>query len=78
MTASSTSEDEAYLARREICRKCASQVWARYVLDDEGNEAGWGATPIGPCGNPDCCGEKVIGLGDDDLALVDYRPAGAA
>ncbi len=78
MTASSTSEDEAYFARRERCRKCDSQVWVRYVLDDEGNEAGWGASPIGPCGNPDRCGEKVIGLGDDDLALVDYRPAGAA
>ena len=64
--------------RREECRKCSGVVWARYVLDDEGNEAGWGACPIGVCGNPERCGEKVIGLGDDDLALVDYLPAGAA
>ncbi len=78
MTAASVDQDEAYFARRERCCKCDSQVWARYVLDDEGNEAGWGASPIGPCGNPDRCGEKVIGLGDDGLALVDLHVAGAA
>ena len=47
------------------------------VVDHRGC-GGWGVCPIGFCGNPDRCGEKVEGLGDDDLALVDYRPAGAA
>ena len=77
MTAPS-DRGEAYFIRREECRKCDALVWVRYVLDDEGNEAGWGASPIGQCGNPDRCGEKVIGLDVNDLALVDYRPAGAA
>ncbi len=76
MTAPSTSEDETYFIRREECRKCDARVWVHYVLDDEGNEAGWGASPIGPCGNPERCGEKVVGLGDDDLALVDLHVAG--
>ena len=78
MTAAPAEQDEVYFARREVCRKCDALVWVHYILDDEGNEAGWGASPIGPCGNPDRCGEKVIGLEDGDLALVDYRPAGAA
>ena len=78
MTASSTSEDEAYFARREECRKCDALVWVRYYLDEAGEEVGWGASPIGPCGNPERCGEKVVGLDDETLALVDYRPAGAA
>ena len=78
MTAAPAEQDEAYFARREECRKCDALVWVRYVLDDEGNEAGWGAWPIGHCGNPERCGEKVVGLDDNDLALVDYRPAGAA
>ena len=78
MIAPSAQQDETCFIRREPCRKCDALVWVHYVLDDEGNEAGWGASPIGPCGNPDRCGEKVIGLGDDDLALVDLHVAGAA
>ena len=76
MTTPSVDQDEAYFARRERCRKCDSQVWVRYVLDDEGNEAGWGACPIGRCGCPDRCGEKVVGLDVNDLALVDLHVAG--
>ena len=50
MIAPSAQQDETYFIRREICRKCDARVWVHYVLDDEGNEAGWGASPIGPCG----------------------------
>jgi hypothetical protein len=78
MTTPSVEQDETYFIRREECRKCDATVWVNYVLDDQGNQAGWGVCPIDRCGNPDRCGEKVIGLGDGDLALVDYRPAGAA
>jgi hypothetical protein len=42
-----------------------------------GVTGGWGAQPIGQCGNPERCGEKVIGLDDQDLALVDMHVAGA-
>ena len=65
-------------ARREPCRKCSALVWAFYHFTSDGMAAGWGALPIGACGNPERCGEKVIGLGDDDLALVDLSVAGAA
>ena len=57
MTAPSTSEHETYFVHREECRKCDSFVWVHYVLDDDGNEAGWGVSPIGICGNPERCGE---------------------
>jgi hypothetical protein len=69
--------NEVVFVRREECRKCPSTIWASYYFVD-GEEAGWGCSPIGPCGRPDRCGEKLSGLDDDDLALVDPRPAGAA
>ncbi len=69
---------EVVFLRREKCRKCDAMVWATYYFAPDGTEVGWGCRPIGQCANPERCGEKVIGLGDDDLALVDYRPAGAA
>jgi hypothetical protein len=77
-TAPSADQEDAYFARREPCRKCDSLVWVRYVLDAEGNEAGWGACPIGICGRPDRCGEKVCGIDERDQWLAWCSVAGAA
>ena len=70
-------QPETVFVRREECRKCDAMLWALYYFID-GNDAGWGAHPISTCGNPARCGEKLRGLNDEDLALVDYQPAGAA
>jgi hypothetical protein len=53
-------------------------VWAFYHFTADGMAVGWGALPTGVCDHPDRCGEKLQWLDDNDLALVDYRPAGAA
>ena len=71
-------DSEAVLIRREVCRKCSAMVWATYNLTLEGEECGWGAMPIGQCGNPERCGEKLIGLSDDDLAIFARPAAGVA
>ena len=78
MTAPSDQGESLLHQARGVPEVRCPRVGLRYYLDEAGEEAGWGASPIGQCGNPDRCGEKVIGLGDDDLALVDYRPVGAA
>jgi hypothetical protein len=63
--------------RREECRKCPAQVWATYYFVD-GMDSGWGVRPIDPCQCPDRCGEKVVGVDREDLALVWCPVAGAA
>ena len=64
--------------RRESCRKCSAMVWARYFLTADGIQAGWGALPIGACGRPDRCGEKLQWLDDGDLAIAGLSVAGVA
>ncbi len=69
---------ETVLIRREDCRKCNGAVWAIYHVTPEREECGWGAVPIGKCGNSQRCGEKLIGLANDDLAIFTEAAAGAA
>lgn len=70
--------NEIIFVRREECRKCDGSVWALYYFTPAGVEAGWGAIPIGQCGNSSRCGEKLQGLDDDDLILARCRMGGAA
>ena len=77
-TAPSADQGEAYFTRREECPECDSLAWVRYVLDAEGDEVGWSASPIGVCGRPDWCGEKVCGIDEGDLWLAWCSVAGAA
>jgi hypothetical protein len=72
------SPAEIIFIRREECRKCDAMVWAVYYFAPDGDAAGWGCRPIGECGNPDRCGEKLQWLDDGDLALSGCRVAGAA
>ncbi len=69
--------NELAFTRREECRKCPATVWATYYFVD-GIDSGWGVLPIDRCQRPDRCGDKVIGIDDDDLALVWCPVAGAA
>ena len=78
MTAPSAQQDAAYFARRERCRKCTAMVWAFYHFTADGMAVGWGALPIGACGRPDRCGEKLEWLDDGDLALARVPMRGAA
>ena len=64
--------------RRESCRRCPAMIWAFYHFTSDGMAAGWGALPIGACGRPDRCGEKLQWLADGDLALAAQPGAGAA
>ena len=77
MTATSAEQPETIFVRREECRKCDGEVWATYYFVD-GCDAGWGCRPIGECGNPARCGEKLQWLDDDDLALARVPMRGAA
>ena len=71
-------QDEALLIRVERCRKCPGKVLAHYLVDENGFAGGWGGGAIGECGRPDRCCDKLIGLADEDLALVWCPVAGAA
>jgi hypothetical protein len=53
---------EILCLRPEECRKCPGRVLVGYLLDDDGSCYGWGARPLGHCGNPDRCGDKVLGI----------------
>ena len=68
---------EVAFTRREECRKGSARVWATYYFVD-GIDSGWGVLPIDRCQRPDRCGDKVIGIDDDDLGLVWCPVAGAA
>lgn len=65
-------------ARREPCRKCDAMIWAHHYFATDGSYCGWGCSPIGKCGNPERCGEKLQILDDADLVLAECRIAGAA
>ncbi len=77
MTTAADDQETTFI-RREACRKCDGMVWALYHLTPDGNDCGWGCRPIGKCGNPERCGEKLQWLDDGDLALASAPAGGAA
>ena len=53
---------EIVCLRPEPCRKCSGRLLVGYILDSDGECCGWRTEPLGPCGRPDRCGEKVHGI----------------
>ncbi|MEQ8965945.1 MAG: hypothetical protein RID91_08985 [Azospirillaceae bacterium] len=50
---------EARIPVIEPCRRCETAVCVWYLMDDAC--PGYRVQPLGPCGNPARCGEKVHG-----------------
>ena len=53
---------EILCLRPEPCRKYPGRLLVGYILDRNGDCHGWRTRPLGPCGRPDRCGEKVHGI----------------
>jgi hypothetical protein len=60
--------------RPERCRKCPGRILVGYHLDEHGDCHGWSTEPLGPCGRPDRCGEKPLGITPEE-AFGDWGAA---